>query len=95
MLDLEDFVVSNLMLPIGSLAYVVFCTRRIAVFRTYKPGWGWGWRAFREEANRGEGLKVPDSWPFRFYIGVVLPIVIAALLVIGLVDKFHLLDKLR
>ena len=58
-------------------------------------GWGWGWRAFREEANRGEGLKVPDSWPFRFYIGVVLPIVIAALLVIGLVDKFHLLDKLR
>ena len=94
-LDLEDFVVSNLMLPIGSLAYVIFCTRRIAVFRAYKPGWGWGWRAFREEANRGEGLKVPDSWAFRFYIGVVLPIVIAALLVIGLVDKFHLLDKLR
>ena len=94
-LDLEDFVVSNLLLPIGSLAYVVFCTRRIAVFRKYKPGWGWGWRAFREEANRGEGLKVPDSWPFRFYIGILLPLVIAALLVIGILDKFHLLDKLR
>ncbi len=94
-LDLEDFLVSNLMLPIGSLAYVVFCTRRVAVFRKYRPGWGWGWRAFREEANRGEGLKVPDSWPFRFYVGILLPLVIAALLVIGLLDKFHLLDKLR
>ena len=87
-LDLEDFVVSNLLLPVGALAYVVFCTRRIALFRPYKPGWGWGWRAFREESNRGEGLKVPDSWPFRFYVGVVLPLVIAALLVFGLVDKF-------
>jgi NSS family neurotransmitter:Na+ symporter len=94
-LDLEDFVVSNLLLPIGSLAYVVFCTRRIALFREYRPGWGWGWRAFREEANRGEGLKVPDAWLFRFYVGLVLPLVIAILLVVGLNDKFGLLDKLR
>ena len=94
-LDLEDFVVSNLLLPVGALAYVFFCTRRIALFRKYRPGWGWGWRAFREEANRGEGLKVPDAWLFRFYVGLVLPLVIAILLVVGLNDKFGLLDKLR
>ncbi len=89
-LDLEDFAVSQVLLPLGALVYVVFCTRRIALFRAYKPGWGWGWKAFREEANRGEGLKVPDAWPFRFYVGVVLPLVIAALLVLGLADKFKL-----
>lgn len=88
-LDLEDFAVSTVV-PLGALIYVVFCTRRIALFRAYKPGWGWGWKAFREEANRGEGLKVPDAWPFRFYVGVVLPLVIAALLVLGLADKFKL-----
>ena len=51
-LDSEDFLVSNLMLPLGSLIFVLFCTTR----------YGWGWKNFMAEANEGTGLKVPDRW---------------------------------
>ena len=47
-LDLEDFVVSNLLLPLGSLIFIFFCTSR----------YGWGWKNFTKEANSGKGLKV-------------------------------------
>ena len=54
---LEDFIVSNLLLPIGSLIYVIFCTRR----------YGWGWDKFVAEANHGKGLKVQkvDAWIYH------------------------------
>jgi NSS family neurotransmitter:Na+ symporter len=74
-LDLEDFIVSNLLLPIGSLAYVIFCTSR----------YGWGWKNFEEELNAGEGVKFPKK--LRVYMAYVLPVIIFALLVITLVGK--------
>ena len=75
--DLEDFLVSNIMLPIGSLVYLLFCTSR----------YGWGWKNFTDEANQGRGLKVAN-W-MRFYMTYILPIIIIALFVIGVVDKFR------
>ena len=74
-LDLEDFIVSNLLLPIGSLMYVVFCTSR----------YGWGWKKFEAELNAGEGLKFPRK--LRFYMTWILPLIIFALLVVTLVGK--------
>lgn len=57
-MDLEDFIVSNNILPLGSLVYVAFCTRR----------WGWGWDGFVAEANSGTGLKIPHSAGLHFYM---------------------------
>jgi len=73
-MDLEDFIVSNLMLPIGSLIFVIFCVTR----------YGWGWKKFVAEANEGKGLKVA-KW-MRPYMTFVLPIIILALLVFGLIN---------
>jgi len=75
-LDLEDFVVSDLLLPLGALAFAFYCTRRF----------GWGWKAFVAEANAGRGPKVPNG--LRLYCAYVLPAVIAALFVLGLVHRF-------
>ena len=75
-LDLEDFIVSNLLLPLGSLFYVVFCTTR----------YGWGWKSFETEVNTGNGLKFP-KW-VRNYMTFVLPLIIIALMVVSLVGKF-------
>lgn len=72
-MDLEDFVVSNLLLPIGSLLFVLFCTTR----------YGWGWDKFVEEANEGKGLKVA-TW-MRPYMTFVLPVIILIILVMGLI----------
>ena len=55
-LDLEDFIVSNNILPLGSLVYVAFCVSR----------YGWGWKNFVKEANAGKGIKLPEKT--RFYI---------------------------
>ena len=75
-LDLEDFIVSNLLLPLGSVLYVVFCTAR----------YGWGWKNFSEEVNTGNGLKFP-KW-IRVYMTYVLPLIILALMVVSLIGKF-------
>lgn len=72
-LDLEDFVVSNLLLPLGSLIFIFFCTSR----------YGWGWKNFTEEANTGKGLKV-QRW-MRGYMCYVLPVLVAVILVLGLI----------
>ncbi len=72
-LDLEDFLVSNCMLPLGSLCYVLFCTAKK----------GWGFDNFLEEANTGHGMKM-GRW-IRPYMTYVLPLIIAALFVIGIV----------
>lgn len=72
-LDLEDFVVSNLLLPLGSLIFIFFCTSR----------YGWGWKNFTKEANTGKGLKV-QRW-MRGYMCYALPLLVAVILVLGLI----------
>ena len=71
-LDFEDFLVSNIILPLGSLAYVLFCTHR----------YGWGWDKFIGEANLGEGLKVPAG--LRIYCAWILPVIILIIMVQGI-----------
>ncbi len=75
-MDLEDFIISNNILPLGSLVYVLFCTSKR----------GWGAQNFLEEANAGRGLVFP-RWlvPYTKY---VLPVILFALWVWGYVDKF-------
>ena len=71
-LDMEDFAVSNLLLPIGSLVYLLFCVTK----------WGWGFDKYLAEANRGSGLKLsPKLKPFFQW---VLPVLILLILVQGL-----------
>ena len=71
-MDLEDFIVSNLILPLGSLLFVLFCTTR----------YGWGWKNFTAEANEGKGLKVAN-W-MRGYMTFVLPVVLIVIFLVGI-----------
>ena len=75
-MDLEDFAVSNILLPLGSLMFVLFCVSR----------YGWGWDKFVTEANEGRGLKVA-RW-MRPYMTYVLPVLVLALFVVGMVQFF-------
>lgn len=74
--DLEDFIISNNILPLGSLVYLAFCTSR----------YGWGFQKFLDETNAGEGVKFP-AW-LRVYLTYVLPVVILVLFVQGYWSKF-------
>ena len=71
-LDLEDFIVSNLLLPIGCFVYVIFCTWKF----------GWGWDNFTAEANAGKGMKV-KNW-MKPYMQFVLPVIILIVFIAGL-----------
>ena len=73
-LDTEDFIVSNLLLPIGSLVYLLFCTTK----------WGWGFDNYLKEANTGKGMKMPH-W-LKYYFLFVLPLLILVILGSGLRD---------
>lgn len=75
-LDLEDFIVSNNLLPIGSLFYLFFCTRKN----------GWGWDNFIKEVNTGKGIKFPVC--VRWYVTYVVPAVMTVVIVWGYIDKF-------
>ena len=75
-LDLEDFIVSNNLLPLGSLVYLLFCTSR----------YGWGFKKFTAEANAGKGMKFP-AWA-RVYVTWILPIIVLAIFIQGYVVKF-------
>ena len=75
-LDLEDFLVSNILLPIGSLVYLLFCVTR----------YGWGWKNFKKEANEGKGAKVQD-W-MRMYLTYILPMIVLFIFGFGIYDKF-------
>ena len=70
-LDLEDFLVSNILLPLGSLVYLLFCTSR----------YGWGWKNFKAEANTGKGFKMQE-W-MRVYLSYILPLMILGTLLRG------------
>ena len=74
--DLEDFIISNNLLPIGSLVYLLFCVTR----------YGWGWKNFVAEADSGNGLKFP-KWA-RPYLIFVLPLIVLIIFVMGYYDKF-------
>ena len=74
--DLEDFIVSNNLLPIGSLIYLLFCTSR----------YGWGYDKFLEEANAGTGLKFPKG--VKFYVSYILPLIILGIFIQGYWVKF-------
>lgn len=75
-LDLEDFLVSNVILPIGALCYLLFCVSRF----------GWGFDAYLKETNTGEGLKLPRR--IRVYVTYILPVLLFFLIVKGLIDRF-------
>lgn len=70
-MDIEDFLVSNIALPVGSLFYVLFCTSR----------YGWGWKNYFDEVNTGKGISFP-KW-LRPYVTYVLPLIIIAVLVMS------------
>lgn len=74
-LDSWDFLVSNLLLPLGSLVMCLFCTLRC----------GWGYDKFIEEANTGEGLKYSKSKALQFYLSYILPLIIIAIIILGLI----------
>ncbi len=75
-LDLEDFLVSNNVLPLGSLVYVAFCTSR----------YGWGWKNFLEEANTGKGIAFPSG--VRVYLKWILPAIMLFIFLQGYYAKF-------
>ena len=72
-MDLEDFAVSNVLLPLGSLFYVLFCTTR----------YGWGFDQFFAEVNTGKGLKFP-LW-LRPYVSYVLPLIIIVVFIMSVI----------
>ena len=72
-LDLEDFIVSQLLLPLGSLVYLLFCTSK----------YGWGFENYQKEANIGQGMKVPN-W-MKFYVTIILPIVVIFVFINGII----------
>ena len=75
-LDFEDFLVSNNLLPLGSLIYLLFCTSR----------YGWGWKKFTEEANSGQGIRFP-KWA-RIYVSYILPLIVLFIFVQGYITMF-------
>ena len=74
-LDSEDFLVSNLLLPLGSLVYLLFCVSK----------WGWGYDKYLAEANNGAGLKMPGANWAKIYFRYVLPVLILVILIQGLI----------
>ena len=73
--SIEDFIVSNNMLPLGSLIFVIFCTTKF----------GWGWDNFIEEADKGKGVKLPVR--FRLWYKYGIPVLIVIIFVMGYVPK--------
>ena len=74
-LSMEDFLVSNLLLPAGALVFLIFCS--------YK--FGWGFDNYRAEANTGKGVKIGKG--MVYYFKFVLPILILFILITGLIPK--------
>jgi NSS family neurotransmitter:Na+ symporter len=75
-LDLEDFIISNNLLPIGALVFCLFCCHR----------YGWGWEGFTAEADLGRGIKFPKG--ARFYLAWILPVIFLFVFSQGYIQKF-------
>ena len=76
--SIEDFIVSNNMLPLGALIFVLFCTTRF----------GWGWKNFLAEADAGEGMKFP-AWS-RVWVKYGIPALIVIIFIMGYAPKVAL-----
>lgn len=76
-MDLEDFIISNNILPLGSVIFVIFCASKN----------GWGWDNFIKEANTGKGIKFPTC--IRNYMLWVIPVVVAIIYLKGYYDMFQ------
>ena len=76
-MDLEDFLVSNNLLPLGCLVYLTFCTTKN----------GWGWDNFIKEANSGKGMGFPKK--LRWYVTYVLPLIVVVIYLKGYYDMFY------
>lgn len=74
----EDFLISNNLLPIGSIVYLLFCVTR----------YGWGWDNFLKEANAGKGMKFPSSKGFKIYFTYILPLIVLYIFVQGYISMF-------
>lgn len=72
-LDFEDFILSNNLMPLGSLVYLFFCVSR----------YGWGYDRFIDEVNEGSGLKLPRHKAVRFYLTYILPLIVLAVFIGG------------
>ena len=77
-MDVEDFLVSYNLLPLGSMIFVIFCTRKV----------GWGWSDFIKEANIGKGAKVANANWLKFYMTWILPFIIIVVYLKGYYDFF-------
>ncbi len=75
---LEDFIVSQNLLPLGSMLFLLFCTIKK----------GWGWDGFIAEADAGEGIKFPKNKVVKFYLRFIAPIIILVVFVAGYFDIF-------
>ena len=75
-MDLEDFLVSYNLLPLGSMIFVLFCVKKN----------GWGWENFRKETNDGKGLKISNK--LQFYMTYILPAIIVIVYLKGYYDTF-------
>ena len=75
---LEDFIVSQNLLPIGSMLFLLFCTIKK----------GWGWDGFIAEADAGEGIKFPKNKVVKFYLRWIAPIIIIVVFIAGYFDIF-------
>ena len=75
-MDLEDFIVSNNILPLGSVVFVMFCVSK----------YGWGWKNFIKEADTGEGLKFPAN--VQKYMLYVIPAIVVVIYLKGYYDTF-------
>jgi NSS family neurotransmitter:Na+ symporter len=81
-LDLEDFILSYNLLPIGCLLYILYCC----------SDRGWGWKNFIAEVNTGDGLRFPE-WPWwRIYLTWIAPIMIIVIFVMGYLQKFNIIN---
>ena len=78
LMDVEDFLVSYNLLPLGSMVFVLFCVRKN----------GWGWKNFIQEANTGAGMKMPEGGWLRFYMTWILPLIILVVYLKGYYDFF-------
>jgi NSS family neurotransmitter:Na+ symporter len=75
-LDLEDFIVSQNLLPLGAVCLAIFCSAR----------YGWGWQNFITEANTGKGLKFPGA--LRWYFRYLLPLLVLSVMIVGYKQLF-------
>lgn len=75
-MDIEDFIVSNNLLPLGSMVYLLFCVTR----------YGWGWDNFLREANAGEGMRFPSGRGARFYLTFILPLIVFGIFIQGCIS---------